>query len=232
MQENDEKNAPKPGIVYVLTNQGMPGYVKIGRTINLPDRLSVLNAKSAVPHPFVVHYAVEVEDAKGAESLLHDAFDDYRVSPKREFFEVKPARVAAALGLTLINGRVVDENHIVANGKDDTTPDTTGMTEDEIETHEKRARRRANFQFKDLGIPVGAVLTFSRNSEVTAKVVDDKNKVEFRGERTTLSRAATIQLGGTTCVNGVYYWEYQGEILDDIRTRKEQEAEDENEYDS
>ena len=39
------------GIIYVLTNEAMEGYVKVGRTKNLDDRLRSLY-NSSIPYPF------------------------------------------------------------------------------------------------------------------------------------------------------------------------------------
>lgn len=49
------------GIVYVLTNAAFDGYVKIGKTTNLEQRLRSLD-NTSVPLPFRCVYAVEVDD--------------------------------------------------------------------------------------------------------------------------------------------------------------------------
>lgn len=46
------------GIVYVLTNPAFDSYVKIGRTIDLEQRLRQLD-NTSVPLPFRCVYAVE-----------------------------------------------------------------------------------------------------------------------------------------------------------------------------
>lgn len=61
------------GVVYCLTNQAMPGYVKIGKTTNLSTRLRTLDNTSS-PLPFDCMYAIEVDDHDGAERLLHETF--------------------------------------------------------------------------------------------------------------------------------------------------------------
>jgi hypothetical protein len=63
-------------IIYVLTNETMPGYVKIGKTnTNLEQRVRELSASTSVPLPFTVFYACTVKDAHFVEHQLHDAFD-------------------------------------------------------------------------------------------------------------------------------------------------------------
>ena len=131
------------------------------------------------------------------------------------------------------------------DGEDDTTETiSVGITDEDIKARDKeaqaqaKAQRRTNFRFEDLGIPIGAELTFSRNRELKATVVDNKSKVEFEGEEMSISGAANIILQRdpqqtiTTSVNGALFWEWDGEILNAIRTRIEQEREYENEDDS
>jgi hypothetical protein len=52
-----------PNIVYVLTNEAMPGLVKIGRTTDgVEARISQLSVATGVPLPFECYYAAEVPD--------------------------------------------------------------------------------------------------------------------------------------------------------------------------
>ena len=57
------------GIVYVLTNPAMQGYVKIGRTDNLTQRIRELDNTSA-PLPFECAFAIEVDEPKKIEQLI------------------------------------------------------------------------------------------------------------------------------------------------------------------
>lgn len=87
-------------IIYILTNEAMPGYVKIRKTTNdLEQRVRDLSASTSVPLPFTVFYACTVKNANFVEHQLHDAFDNNRVNPRREFFQIAPERVVAALKL-------------------------------------------------------------------------------------------------------------------------------------
>ena len=69
-------------IIYILINEAMPGYVKIGRTTNLEQRIRSLDTTS-VPILF--------------ERQLHDTFLDQRVRSNREFFEISPERAVSAI---------------------------------------------------------------------------------------------------------------------------------------
>ena len=74
-------------IIYILTNPAFEGYVKIGKTTNLKQRLRSLD-NTSIPLPFRCTYAARVTNVDAAEKLLHDAFGDRRVRDNREFFEI------------------------------------------------------------------------------------------------------------------------------------------------
>lgn len=197
-------------IVYILTNEAMPGYVKIGKTsTNLEQRIRELNSSTSVPLPFTVFYACSVKNAQFVECQLHDAFDDKRVNPKREFFRVAPERVVAALKLAEI---------------EDITPkkDYVEFPDDEIALNEAR-KRRSRFNFEIVGIPVDAEIYFSRDENIKAKVINSHsiNSIEFNGKITSLSRSAQEILGYSYGVAGTDYWMYEGETLDERRNRFE-----------
>ena len=62
------------GIVYILMNESMPGYVKIGRTDGeLATRVRQLDS-TGTPLPFEVFYAARVRDSVFVERQLHAAF--------------------------------------------------------------------------------------------------------------------------------------------------------------
>lgn len=193
-------------IVYVLTNEAMSDYVKIGRTADLKQRLQSLY-RTPVPLPFECFYACTVENAQEVEAWLFEIFDDRRVSRKREFLEIAPERVAAALRAKTI---------------EDVTPKQayTESNEDKVALDKARSRRD-RFNFSMVAIPVGAELTFSRDESIKAKVVDDRH-IEFRGEVVSVGKAADSILNYTHSVAGTLYWMYEGETLDARRRRIEE----------
>ena len=62
-------------IVYILTNEAMPDYVKIGRTNNVTRRLTDLDWTN-IPLPFECYYAAKVKDANFVEHQLFRIFED------------------------------------------------------------------------------------------------------------------------------------------------------------
>jgi hypothetical protein len=204
-----------PGVVYILTNEAMPGIVKVGQTSDLEERMRQLDSTS-VPLPFECFYAVTVADPDFVERQLHDAFADHRIRQRREFFKVSPERVAAALR--------------IANGRDVTPSTDVVESADDQAALDQARRRRPNFNFRRADIPDGAVLTFVRNPEISCAVADAR-KVTFNGTVMSLSEAAQKALAaeGITwrAVQGPAYWEYQGETLDERRTRMEEDDDSE-----
>lgn len=192
-------------IIYILINEAMPGYVKIGKTNNLEQRIRSLDT-TGVPLPFECFYACKVKDAVFVERQLLDAFMDHRVRSSREFFEIAPERAVAILKLVEIENVTPKKDFVESK-------------EDQQALNQARTRR-ARFNFKMVDIPVGAELVFSRDENIKAKVVDNRS-IEFNGEITNLSSAAQEALGVVYGVAGTDYWMYEGETLDERRRRFE-----------
>jgi len=195
-------------IIYILINEAMPGYVKIGKTsTSLEQRIRELSTSTSVPLPFTCFYACIVKDSSFVEHQLHDAFDNDRVNPRREFFQISPERVVSALKLAEI------ENITPKN-------DFVDSKEDQHALNEARAEIRAKFNFDMAHIPIGAELVFSRDENIKAIVSDNKH-INFNNEITSLSTSAQKILGYDYGVQGTAYWMYEGELLDERRKRLE-----------
>lgn len=194
------------GVVYVLTNEAMPGLIKIGLTEGgLEQRILSLD-NTSVALPFECYYAGRVEDAAQVEKALHTAFGDHRVRSSREFFELDPYRAKAVLELIAVED-VTPQGDVVESPED-------------LEAVERVVKRRPPFRFSYAGIPAGAVIEFARDPSVTAIVVDD-TKINFRGEDTSLS-AAAIQLMSelgysSKAWSGPAMWLYEGKTLSENR---------------
>lgn len=197
-------------IIYVLTNPAMEGYVKIGRTTNLQQRLTGLD-NTSVPLPFECVFAIQVENMD-TEKLVHDAFADARVRRNREFFEISPERVISALKLT--GGIEVSLNS------------NESLDEEARDALEKAKKRRDRFSFKMVDVPLDAELSFYKDVSITCKVVSN-NTVEFEGNIVSLSSSAleiVKRMGYSwTAVSGPDSWCFEGETLSARRLRFESE---------
>lgn len=75
------------GFVYIACNECMPDIYKIGFTNNPPmQRMEELSKSTSVPAEFKLVCYAEVDNAESLEKHMHDSFDEFRVSPNREFF--------------------------------------------------------------------------------------------------------------------------------------------------
>jgi len=78
------------GYVYILTNEAMPGLVKIGKTTrSVEQRVQELNT-TGVPFPFFVEHEVLSPNCHELEMEMHVTFRESRVSAGREFFKMAP----------------------------------------------------------------------------------------------------------------------------------------------
>ena len=201
------------GIVYILTNPSMDGYIKIGKTKQTIDKRIKNLYSTGVPLPFSCYYACEVEDMDLVEKRLHEAFEDMRVNPKREFFEISPDKVYKVLSLLAVKEVVPIENNY----------------EDAMEEKAiiKAVEKRARFNFSLANIPIGSELYFSKDESITSTVISN-NKINFEGQEMSLTASAQKLLFEKfgykpQAIAGTLFWMYDGESLAERRIRLESE---------
>lgn len=198
-----------PGVVYILTNEAMPGLVKIGKTDrDVADRIKELDT-TALPLPYECFYAAEVSDVDRVERALHEAFGDSRIRKNREFFKISPDKPRAIIELLCIKN-VTPGVELVADAND-------------REALNEAKKRRSVFNFTDVGLIPGTILqsVFDDKIECTVK---GPRWVEFREEETSLSKAA-LEIAhekgfGWSAVAGPDYWKYKGKTLSELREGK------------
>lgn len=207
---NDARLEPSCGIIYVLTNDAMPGMVKIGRTSGegVERRVAELSRATGVPLPFKVAVARSVHDAHKVEKALHMAFAPDRINPSREFFAIAEHRAVAVIN---------------AFPGEDLTPQTERAVEREVEAAEPgtmaaaktfEKKRRPPLNFEEMGVPLGSLLVHVASGE-TVEVVEAK-KVLLRGETVSLTRAQRIVSGAPYAVQPGRYWLYNGTSIGDL----------------
>lgn len=203
------------GLIYVLTNECMPGLVKIGMTTqSIKTRMSNLYG-TGVPVQFECIFAlrVPVDDLRKVEQIIHLTYEDARKNPHREFFEIADTDkllkwlrgLCAAFHL---QEEVTDEvntelNHVSFDDK---------AYEQEVEL-EKKSRAK-NFTFPGLGIAPGTTLYYVNDKSITCVVYDDR-KVSYNGEVLSLSNVSKQLVGNF--VRPTYYWAIEdGTLLFDL----------------
>lgn len=81
----------KSGWLYVISSPSLHGLTKIGCTRRLNPTIRVRElSSSSLPFPFKTHGFVFSDNCFALESAMHQYFDDRRVAPDREFFNITP----------------------------------------------------------------------------------------------------------------------------------------------
>ena len=195
--------------VYILTNEAMPGYIKIGLTDKpVSERVLGLD-NTSVAVPFQCYYAARVDTNQKIEWALHTAFGDFRVRPNREFFKMDPYKVKAILEVLAIED-VTPKNELVATAEDAQALRTVGI-------------KAGRFRFSSAGIPIGATLNFVKDLNLIS-IVEEDSWVVFEGVKHSLTTAALEALKkcgyNWSSVQGLEYWLYNGESVGSLRARQ------------
>ena len=210
------------GVIYILTNPSFPEYVKIGYAKDIEQRLLQLNRSETIPFAFRVYATYDVVTPL-SDLILHDLIDSLNPDLRaietfngkkrtREFYEMTPeyaynilSSIAKLSGTESRLKRIKPEGHEVEDIK---------MAEEA-----EKAYRRGPFTFSSVGINPGEIISFVPDLSITATVVDDKH-IRIGETVTSLSGAAKSILH-KNALQGPKFWSYNGRILDDIRTEKE-----------
>lgn len=200
------------GIVYILKNPAMSGYIKIGMTQreNIKQRMKELYS-TGVPFPFELHYAMKVDDVKNIESIVHQIFSVHRENMEREFFKMDPERAVLALQLT--NGQEIK-----------LSDEELYESEDQDVIDNIRKKQAPPFKFSMVGLKNGDILKFSRNENQTC-TVNTNNTVEYQGKTYSLSGLSKELLDTNYPIQGPAFWMYQGKILTELRREFEEKTE-------
>lgn len=185
--------------VYLFTNPCIPEWVKVGRTNSIPRRLSELDC-TAVPIPFECYAYLEVptDFVSTVESALHN-FLGRALDKKKEFFHTR-ADVVLSYFQTI--EKLNNAFHLVINPV--------------FETKEEELKKQ-NTTFSMLDIPVGSVLTFTKDSTISCVVTDSNNQVSYNGLQYSISGLAGSLLGYN--VNGFCKFIFEDETLWERRLR-------------
>lgn len=219
------------GLVYILTNPCLDGWVKIGMTErnDIERRLQELNAPANIPLSYRCYAVYEVENPLEVEKRIHSIIDRVDDSlharellnngriREREFFKISPETAYGIFkDIASLRG---DVNKLKLY-----TPTLEQSQEQEIA---ERRTKRSNNSFKLLNIGMGEEITFLYDDTITARVMNDKNQIEYEGDKysvTALACKLLIDRHGWAegvHVNGWQYFTKDGISLSDLRDRLE-----------
>lgn len=170
-------NGGKEGVAYILVNESMPDFIKVGfaSRSSLIDELRAINDAS-IPMPFQVYFAATVRDRVKLERTIEFIFGEHRVGAKRDFLRINPDLIRAIIELSALSPvEVSDEAQGIAY-------------EDHLEMSRIRAIREQQ-ALKLLHAREGTLLRFVKDRDITCRVVDS-GKVLFEGKRMDPAAAA------------------------------------------
>ena len=108
------------GFVYVLTNDSMPGLVKIGYTSRLTEDRAQDLYQTNIPEPYKIAYRTTTSWYREVESRVHVLLNEYRINASREFFRISVDKAINAVRLALIETASIDSwkglKHTFATG--------------------------------------------------------------------------------------------------------------------
>lgn len=224
------------GLVYIMINPCLDGWVKIGMTERgeIEKRLAELNQPTNLPLSYRCYATYEVDDPKKVEKHIHSLIDQIDDSlharetlgngriREREFFKISPE---AAYGIF---------RDIAALRNDSENLRLYAPTEEQSQEQEiaDTRTRRSNNSFALLNIPIGTEISFLYDSNITAKVVSSVNEVEYQGQNYSVTALAQKILReeygwiATAHANGWKYFTLNGITLSDLRNKIEAESEE------
>lgn len=215
------------GLVYILTNPCLDGWVKIGMTErnDINRRLQELNSPPNIPLSYRCYATYEVENPLEVEKRIHSLIDRVDDSlhareqlnngriREREFFKISPE---TAYG-------IFKDVAALRGDSDKLSLSTPTLDQSqELEIAENRTKR-SNNSFGLLEIAVGEEIEFLYDDTIVAKVIDNKNKIEFDGEIYTVTGLAKkilierFQWNENLHVNGWRFFTKEGLPLSDLR---------------
>ena len=219
------------GLVYILTNPCLDGWVKIGMTQrnDIEKRLQELNIPTNIPLSFRCYATYEVENPEQVEKSIHRLIDkidntlhareilDNGKIREREFFKISPE---TAYG-------IFKEVASLRNDTKNLKLYTPSKDESEEQELAESRTKRSNNSFKLLGIEIGENLSFLYDDSIVAKVADNKNQVEYNGKIYSITRLAINILidkygwSENLHANGWRFFTKDGITLSDLRDRIE-----------
>lgn len=227
------------GLVYILTNPCLDGWVKIGMTErnDIEKRLQELNSPTNIPLSYRCYAVYKVENPLEVEKRIHSIIDRVDDSlhareqlnngkiREREFFKISPETAYGIFkDIASLRG---DSNNLMLY-----TPTIEEVQEQEIA--EIQNKRASNNSFQLLNINIGETISFLYDDNITAIVKNNKNQLEYCGEDfsvTGLARKILVEKydwAKGVHVNGWKFFTKDGITLSDLRDKIENVQSEEN----
>lgn len=212
------------GYIYIFTNHSFKEWVKIGYADDWQKRLTDLNRSSAVPLAFRAYATYEVTE-KLTDKALHAMLDLLKPDMRSRDRVKGRERVREFFAMSAEDAYKILEAIAKISGTRDRLKriemDDESKADEKFSDELKQVSRRGPFSFEKCGIMPGSTIQYIKNRKIEAIVIDDR-RVQYGDETMSVSALAKLLLKVNHPVQGTIYFEYNGEILDDIRSRLEQ----------
>lgn len=217
------QQSKKRGIIYIVSNDGIEGGLKIGRSGSLDSLKRRLGHwRSGSPYKYRLKYAGYADDAETIEDKLHEVHDASRMKEGGgiEWFRIDFKSAKATLDIC--EGlQVLSDKELAELQSEPITPpkrETKARASRRVST--TKSERRPRYSADLNRVPEGATLTYVSDSRITARVVsEDPLRVEYKGKRISLS-GATGQIRGKNSGYALKRWKYNGRTIYDIKHGK------------
>ena len=212
------------GFIYIFTNPSFPNYVKIGYADDVERRVQELNRTECTPFAFRIYATYEV-DSRLKDKNLHEIIDTLNPNLRsrdtlngrervREFYQMSAEDAYKILRAMALIHDCEDKLKLIP---------LTAEENNEADTAERT--RAQNFTFALCEIEVGEEIEYcnpyssaDEKNGTKFKVIDDRHVADDSGRVVSLSFVAK-ELSGIKSVAGPRYFKYNGEWLNDIRSR-------------
>ena len=199
--------AGQDGIVYLLTNESMPNFVRLDFTQkdDVAERVQRLN-KGSVPMPFSLYFAARVPDCLQLERTLHLIFGERRMPRNREFFKINPDLLRAVIELAATDRVELSDKELA-------------ITSDDRLAMNQMAKRQDALEFRAIGLEPSTVLGFAMDKSIFC-TVNQNGKVTFDGREMSPADAAleavrSIGFTWNKVSSGRNYWLKRGDMYSD-----------------
>jgi len=225
------------GLVYILTNPCLDGWVKIGMTEknDVEQRVKELSSPTNMPLSFRCYAVYEVDSPREVEKQIHNIIDliDESLHAKelldngkvktKEFFKMSPE---AAFG-------VFKAIASLRGDSDKLKPYIPTAAQIQEQEYMENKKKSVKTTFNLLNLSVGETIAFLYDDRITAIVADDKNRIEYENSMYSVSALAAKLLherngwAENVHVNGWRFFTKDGMTLSDLREVVESSAENE-----
>ena len=206
----------KKGLLYFAQNSAFQHLTKIGKTTKLDVEDRALSG-SNVPEDFDYLAVLKCDDIDNVERKVHEQFKEYRHYRRDKSTQKKRITEFFWSGCT---------DEAIKYAKDlkgvyDSTDNETEEIKIIGEAGKTRTARTPQTTFEMIKLPKGETIYFRDDKKISAVVVDNKNKVNYKGHDFPISTLAIKldkeQGGNSNNLNGFRYFTYKGKSLWEMR---------------